>query len=323
MRTIAFLTQKGGAGKTTLAASLAVAAAGTGERVIAVDLDPQASLVSWGERRKAAKAPNNIVVEPLDGERLPRLQTILEGLAAVGFTLAIFDTPGANRDAPPLVAHAADICLLPARPTRLDVDVTAATYRAAYLAKRKAAFLLNHCPPNYPSSRTSEMAKTLTHLGVLAEPMLSARMDFQDAVAAGLGVTEYAREGRAAQEIEALWGWIRTQFEGTQSKTPVDKRRGRQAPRFSRFRIDRHFSFGPSWVSVVAGRRRRGGGAGKSRASDQIPGSDPGRPVHRVCNPRFGSAGVPARRHARLLTAGQADRHASSNHSTASSAPNA
>jgi chromosome partitioning protein len=56
MRTIAFLSQKGGVGKTTLAASLAVAAAGTGERVIALDLDPQASLVSWSERRKKGPA---------------------------------------------------------------------------------------------------------------------------------------------------------------------------------------------------------------------------------------------------------------------------
>jgi len=40
MRAIAFLTQKGGAGKTTLAASLAAAAVNAGERVIALDLDP-------------------------------------------------------------------------------------------------------------------------------------------------------------------------------------------------------------------------------------------------------------------------------------------
>ena len=58
MRTVAFLTSKGGAGKTTLAASLAVAAAEAGEKVIALDLDPQESLLRWGKRREAAKASN-------------------------------------------------------------------------------------------------------------------------------------------------------------------------------------------------------------------------------------------------------------------------
>lgn len=53
MRIIAFVTQKGGTGKSTLAASLAVAAGEAGERVAALDLDPQASLSHWGERRAA------------------------------------------------------------------------------------------------------------------------------------------------------------------------------------------------------------------------------------------------------------------------------
>ena len=71
--------------ETALAASLAVAAAGTGERVIALDLDPQASLVSWSERRKAAKAPNNLVIEPLESGQLPQLHAVLEGLTEAGF----------------------------------------------------------------------------------------------------------------------------------------------------------------------------------------------------------------------------------------------
>jgi chromosome partitioning protein len=45
-------------------------------------------------------------------------------------------------------------------------------------------------------------------LGVLAEPKVAARVDFPDAMAAGFGVTEYARSGKAAQEIEGLWRWI-------------------------------------------------------------------------------------------------------------------
>jgi chromosome partitioning protein len=222
MRTIAFLTQKGGAGKTTLVASLAVAAAAAGERVIALDLDPQASLVHWGERRQARRAPNTVMVEPLESDRLPRLRAILDGLAGAGFTLAVVDTAGADGATARLVTQVADLCLLPARPTRLDVEATAATFRAAFLAKRKAAFTLNQCLPTHHSSRTSEAAKQLMRLGVLAEPLLFARIDFQDAIAAGLGVTEYAHEGRAAQEIEALWRWSRAQIQD-------DNRSSRQA----------------------------------------------------------------------------------------------
>ena len=224
MRTIAFLTQKGGAGKTTLAASLAEVAASTGEKVIALDLDPQQSLVRWGKRREAANARNKIIVEPLERERLPRLRVILEGLAGAGFTLAIFDTTGADAAAVRPVSEIADLNLLPARPTRLDVEATAATFRAVFLAKRKAAFVLNQCPSGYRSTRASEAAKQLNCLGVLAEPLLSARMDFQDAIAAGLGVTEYAGGGRSAEEIATLWNWSCGQLGGGKGEPVVDRR---------------------------------------------------------------------------------------------------
>jgi hypothetical protein len=72
----------------------------------ALDLDPQASLVSWGERRKAASTPNKLVIEPFEGERLPLLHAILEGLAEAGFTIAVFDT-AANSASARLVAPAA------------------------------------------------------------------------------------------------------------------------------------------------------------------------------------------------------------------------
>ncbi len=219
MRTIVLLTQKGGTGKTTLAASLAVAAAQSGERVIALDLDPQASLVRWGERRAAAHAANRIMIEPLERERLQRLRAILDGLASAGFTLAIFDTAGADAPAVRLITEAADLCLLPARPTRLDVEATASTFRTAFLAKRKAAFVLNQCPVTYRSSRAGQAAKGLIELGVLAEPMLASRMDYQDAIAAGLGVTEYDPGGRAAAEIKMLWNWSRAQFASPKGET--------------------------------------------------------------------------------------------------------
>ncbi len=233
MRTIAFVTQKGGTGKTTLAASLAVAAAVSGERVIALDLDPQGSLTRWGERRAAANTPNKIMVEPLERDRLPRLGAVLEGLADVGFTLAVFDTAGSDGAAARLVTEAADLCLLPVRPTRMDVEATAATFRAAFLANRQAAYVLNQCPPTYHSSRASEAAQGLMGLGILAEPMLSARVDFQDAMAAGLGVTEFVPDSRAAREIETLWSWIGARLDGSErqgtQQGTMQRRAGRQA----------------------------------------------------------------------------------------------
>ena len=228
MRSIAFLTQKGGTGKTTLAASLAEAAANAGERVIALDLDPQGSLCRWGKRREAAKARTEVIVEPLEPERLHRLRSILEGLAGAGFMLAVFDTCTESA-AIRLVTEVVDLCLLPARPTRLDIEATTGTFRAVYLAKRKAAFVLNQCPPTYRSTRASEAAKSLNRLGILAEPMLSARMDFQDAIAAGLGVTEYARDGRAAQEIATLWSWSRGQMAGSKNGSSTDRQISGQA----------------------------------------------------------------------------------------------
>ena len=229
MRSIAFLTQKGGTGKTTLAASLAEAAAIAGEKVIALDLDPQGSLCRWGKRREAAKARNKVIVEPLEPERLNRLKSILEGLAGAGFTLAIFDTACTGSAAIRLLTEAVDLCLLPARPTRLDIEATTETFRAVFLAKRKAAFVLNQCPPTYRSTRASEAAKSLNRLGILAEPILSARMDFQDAIAAGLGVSEYAHDGRAAQEIATLWSWSQEQMAGSRNGSPTDRQISGQA----------------------------------------------------------------------------------------------
>jgi len=52
MRSIAFLSQKGGSGKTTLAVHIAVAAESTGERVTLIDADPQGSASAWSQARQ-------------------------------------------------------------------------------------------------------------------------------------------------------------------------------------------------------------------------------------------------------------------------------
>ncbi len=94
---------------------------------------------------------------------------------------------------------------MPARPTRIDIRATKPTVEALMSLKRPFAFVLNQCPPIPRGSRASEAAEGLSMMGVLADPLVTQRADYQDAVAAGLGVTEYAPNGKAADEVRQLW----------------------------------------------------------------------------------------------------------------------
>jgi chromosome partitioning protein len=210
MRTLALVTQKGGAGKTTLAACLAVVAAEAGERVIALDLDPQGSLAAWGDDR-TADAP---AVDSLPAEKVAQLPQVLAALAKQGYTLAILDCAGIASTATNLAIKAADLCLIPTRPTRLDIRATKPTIEALMGLKRPFSFVLNQCPPSTRGSRASEAAMGLQLMGSLVEPKMCQRADFQDALAAGQGVTEYAPSSKAAEEIRQLWQNINRRMKG-------------------------------------------------------------------------------------------------------------
>jgi chromosome partitioning protein len=211
MRTITLVTQKGGAGKTTIAASLAVAAAQAGEKVIALDLDPQGSLAAWGDTRSVEEP----AVDRIGPDNLANLPAILKALAAEGYTLAILDTAGIASTGGNLAMQAADLALIPARPSRLDLQATMPTIEALMRLemRERFAFVLNQCPAGR-NSRATEAANGLGMFGVLAEPMLTQRADHQDALAAGQGVTEYASDGKAADEIRALWAWAARKMKG-------------------------------------------------------------------------------------------------------------
>jgi chromosome partitioning protein len=208
MKTIALVTQKGGAGKTTLAASLAVAAAQAGEKVVALDLDPQGSLSAWGEQR-TTEAP---AVDSLTPDHLVQLPQILRALAGKGYTLAVLDCPGIASTGSNIAMQAADLSLVPARPTRLDIQATRPTVQALLRLQRPFLFVLNQCSTVTRSTRASEAAVGLSSLGSLAEPFMASRTDYQDAMAAGKGVTEYAPSGKAAEEVRQLWGCIQVKM---------------------------------------------------------------------------------------------------------------
>jgi chromosome partitioning protein len=201
MRTITFATQKGGPGKSTLAIGLALAAMELGERVCLLDTDRQGTIASWRRRRPF---PEPAVEWIGDGYELERS---LRRLASKGCTLAVVDTPGTTDMSITAALRAADLCLIPARPSVADIEATHPTLFLIRKLGRSFAFVLNQAPPH--DRRPSEAAAALNKIGVLALPYIVQRNDHQDALAFGLAATEFAPEGKAANELRALWSWVK------------------------------------------------------------------------------------------------------------------
>jgi len=196
----ALVTQKGGSGKSTLAVGLAVAAMENGERVAFVEADPQGTISKWRERRGNPYPRIVRVSDPAE------LEEALSRLEAEGVWLTIIDTAATNNRLALCAIARADLCLIPVRPSPADIEAAIPTLIAIRRLNRRFAFVLNQTPPR--GCRLSEAATSLNSLGVLALPYVGQRNDHQDALGAGLGVTEFAKEGKASEEIRELWRWI-------------------------------------------------------------------------------------------------------------------
>ena len=211
MHTIAFVTQKGGAGKSTLASSLAVAAQEMKEKVCAIDMDPQGSLTCWSRTRGI----EDVFVVASGAARLP---STLAGLKAKGYTLAIIDTPGAEGPASTAAMIVADLNIIPSRPSMFDLWASAKTRAALNEIDSDFAFLLNQCPPAQQTARVRDGVETLEEMGGLLSPLILSRVDYQEAGRSGWGVTELNPNGAAAFEMRQLW-------------TSIKRRLGRTKPR--------------------------------------------------------------------------------------------
>jgi len=212
MRTIAFVSQKGGSGKSTIASSLVVAAQEMKEKVGVVDMDPQGSLMNWLKTRGA----DDIEVVASGAARLP---AVLAQLKAKGCTLAIIDTPGAEGPASAAAMVVADLNVIPSRPSMFDLWASAKTRTALKAVGGEFVFLLNQCPPAQQTARVKDVAETLEEMGGLISPLVLARVDYQEAARHGLGVSELNPSGAAAEEMRALWISIRRRLARTRPRT--------------------------------------------------------------------------------------------------------
>lgn len=211
MKTVSFVTQKGGSGKTTLAASLAVAAEEAGEKVFILDLDSQKTITTWLEHREnPSPAADSLAV----GGDLP---AALAQIRKLGYSLTILDTPGKDEAIAIGAIAVSDLCLIPARPTTFDLAAAQATLRSIIKLDKRFAFIMNQT--SIRSSRTTDAVRGLRSISApVADVDIPSRMDHQDATGVGLGVTEFNTEGKAAREIRQLWKWIKRQLEEKKSE---------------------------------------------------------------------------------------------------------
>jgi chromosome partitioning protein len=200
MKTIAIISQKGGAGKTTLAVHLATAAAAAGHTAAVIDLDPQATATSWGDRRTA------IAPEVVSGQAT-RLPALMKAAGENGATFLILDTaPNADQTAS-LAARAADLVLIPCRASAFDLEAIETTLILAKTAGKPAYVVLNAVPPR--SGIGKEAAEGLSARGAQVAPrQLTHRAAFAHGVIDGRTAQEFEPQGKAADEIAALYLWL-------------------------------------------------------------------------------------------------------------------
>ncbi|GAB6054050.1 ParA family partition ATPase [Magnetospira thiophila] len=192
--------QKGGAGKTTLAAQLAVAFSRQGHRVALVDIDPQGSLSSWhAVRQERLGETNKLHLSDVSGWRLGNELNRLRA----HFDMVIIDSPPHAETEAKAAIRAADLVLVPVQPSPMDLWATQPTIDLARSENRPLLCLLNRVPAR--SKLETQVRAKLRQQGLpVAATGIGNRAGFAATMMEGLGVAERGGHRAAAEEIRAL-----------------------------------------------------------------------------------------------------------------------
>ena len=158
-------SQKGGAGKTTLAIHLGTAAHATGLPTVIVDTDPQATASRWGKWR-SGKDPD--VIDCASHSLLPDK---LAALARAGATFAVIDTPPAADIIAREACRAATSWLIPCRPRAFDLDAVRTTAELAK-ASGKPAFVVFMAGPPRGAVLYPEATELVQRIGLQVAPVM-------------------------------------------------------------------------------------------------------------------------------------------------------
>jgi chromosome partitioning protein len=203
MKLIVLANQKGGVGKSTLCAHLAVEAGRRANQAALIDTDPQGSLVAWWNARQAQ--------EPVLVQAAPEaLGEACEVLKTKGVEWLFVDTPPALSKEIRRVCSVASLVLIPVRPSPHDLRSVGATVRMVESLGKPMVFVVNSATKR--ARITAEASIVLSQRGTVASVQVGHRVDFASSMTDGRTVQELDPQSPSADEITALWDYVLTRI---------------------------------------------------------------------------------------------------------------
>lgn len=205
MKTIVITSQKGGSGKTMLAAHLSIEAERAGDGPVwLLDTDRQATLTRWHERRTAETPQLGLIP-------LAQLTRGLEALAEQhGAKLCLVDTAPTISAQTSAIIDCADLVLIPVRPSPSDLWSVAETVDLVKAAQKQFLFVLTQAKTQ--ARITAQAAAALSEHGRVVQAFISDRVAYAAAMTGGNSAPEIGR-GPASTEITALWDEVKSSFQ--------------------------------------------------------------------------------------------------------------
>jgi len=204
MAIIAISGRKGGIGKTTIAPNLAAEMVAIGRAVRVLDADPQGSLMAWAGLGNGVLAT---IVRAVDANNPARFRAAAEQAAGEAERI-IIDTPPGFTDPALLAGLLADLMLLPAGPSSLDIMAARDAIELGRQARKERGDgkpVLRLVPSKVNNTRLGhELPSSLRELGEPVLPAIGQRAAVAEAALTGLTVREFARTSPAAEEFATL-----------------------------------------------------------------------------------------------------------------------
>ena len=201
MKVLSVLSEKGGAGKTTVAVHLGVSATRAGLGTAIIDLDPQASAADWSDQRGAP--PEAVAIPPA------RLEKLLTDLKGNGADLVIIDTPREANNAGYIAAKNSDFVLIPFRRGGFDFRALKRTLDLCNLTQKPPYILLNGMRIGATRIQTDVREALSAYQGLTVAPVtLHDRAAYVAASISAKTAEETDPGSAAAKETHELFLWV-------------------------------------------------------------------------------------------------------------------